>query len=114
MRAQKIGKKAACFDFPNAESVTEKVYEELDELKEAVASGNEEAVFEEMGDLLLTITSLCRKIGVDAELSLSKATEKFIARFEQVENVVLTENKNIDELSMVELDAIWEKNKKNS
>ena len=114
MRAQKVGKKAACFDFPNAESVTEKVYEELDELKEAVASGNEEAVFEEMGDLLLTITSLCRKIGVDAELSLSKATEKFIARFEQVENAVLAENKNIDELSMVELDAIWEKNKKNS
>jgi tetrapyrrole methylase family protein/MazG family protein len=113
MRAEKVGKKASCFDFVDAESVMAKVYEELDELKEAMAEGRAEHIEEEMGDLLLTVTSLCRKIGVESEVALSKATNKFIDRFEKIENAVIAEGKNINELSMTELDAIWDKNKKN-
>jgi uncharacterized protein YabN with tetrapyrrole methylase and pyrophosphatase domain len=90
-----------------------KVYEELDELKEAMAEGRAEHIEEEMGDLLLTVTSLCRKIGVESEVALSKATNKFIDRFEKIENAVIAEGKNINELSMTELDAIWDKNKRN-
>ena len=113
MRAEKVGKKASCFDFVDAESVMAKVYEELDELKEAMAEGRAEHIEEEMGDLLLTVTSLCRKIGVESEVALSKATNKFIDRFEKIENAVIAEGKNINELSMTELDAIWDKNKRN-
>jgi tetrapyrrole methylase family protein/MazG family protein len=113
MRAEKVGKKASCFDFVDAESVMTKVYEELDELKEAMAEGRAEHIEEEMGDLLLTVTSLCRKIGVESEVALSKATNKFIDRFEKIENAVIAEGKNINELSMTELDAIWDKNKRN-
>jgi tetrapyrrole methylase family protein/MazG family protein len=113
MRAEKVGKKASCFDFVDAESVIAKVYEELDELKEAMAEGRAEHIEEEMGDLLLTVTSLCRKIGVESEIALSKATNKFIDRFEKIENAVIAEGKNINELSMTELDAIWDKNKRN-
>ena len=113
MRAEKVGKKASCFDFVDAESVMAKVYEELDELKEAMAEGRAEHIEEEMGDLLLTVTSLCRKIGVESEVALSKATNKFIDRFEKIENAVIAQGKNINELSMTELDAIWDKNKRN-
>ena len=112
MRAEKVGKKASCFDFPDAESVMAKVYEELDELKEAMAEGKAENIEEEMGDLLLTVTSLCRKIGVESEVALSKATNKFIDRFEKIENAVNEKGFQMSELSMSELDAIWDENKK--
>ena len=111
MRAEKVGKKASCFDFPDAESVMAKVYEELEELREAMAANDSDNVAEELGDLLLTVTSLARKLGVESEVALGKATEKFIDRFEQVENAVLSEGKDINSLSMPELDAIWDKNK---
>ena len=114
MRAEKVGKKAACFDFPNAESVMEKVYEELGELREAMNASDADNTFEEMGDLLLTVTSLCRKIGVDPELALCRATDKFIDRFEKIENAVIAKGLDIRELPMSELDAIWDENKKNS
>ena len=110
--AEKVGKKASCFDFPDAESVMAKVYEELDELKEAMAEGKAENIEEEMGDLLLTVTSLCRKIGVESEVALSKATNKFIDRFEKIENAVNEKGFQMSELSMSELDAIWDENKK--
>ena len=114
MRAQKVGKKASCFDFPDSLSVMDKIYEELDELRVAIDKKDSDNIAEEMGDLLLTITSLARKLGVDSEEALARATDKFIDRFEQVENAVISEEKNIIELSMIELDAIWDKNKQKS
>ena len=63
---------------------------------------------EEVGDLLLTITSLCRKINITAERALNDATDKFIKRFDMVEKRVIEENKDIKQLSMHELDVIWE------
>lgn len=114
MRATKVGKKASCFDFPDIPSITAKVYEELDELKEAVAENNSDGIYEEMGDLLLSVTSLCRKLSIDPERALNDATNKFITRFEKVENAVISEGKNIKELQMSELDAIWDKIKKKS
>ena len=111
MRAQKVGKKAKCFDFANENEVMDKLYEELDELKEAMDKKNKEEISEEMGDLLLTVTSLCRKLDIDAELSLSRATEKFIDRFEKIENIVLERGERIENVSVVELNAIWDENK---
>ena len=111
MRAEKVGKKASCFDFPDADSVMDKIYEELDELKEAMTTENKDAIAEEMGDLLLTVTSLCRKLGVESEVALGRATDKFINRFETLERTVLASGKNMEELSLSDLDAIWDENK---
>ena len=108
MRAQKVGKKAACFDFETTEAVYDKLDEEIAEVKAAAASGDADAVAEELGDLLLTVTSLARKLGVKSEEALFHATNKFIDRFEIVENAVLAAGKNMEELSMAELDAIWD------
>ncbi len=114
MRAIKVGKKASCFDFPDKDSVIDKLDEELDELKIAISQSNAENVYEEMGDLLLTITSLCRKLNVNPERALNDATDKFIKRFEKVENQCLANNKDIKSMPMNELDEIWEQIKHKS
>lgn len=108
MRAQKVGKKAACFDFANAEEVYRKLEEEIAEVKTAAAEGDRAAVEEELGDLLLTVTSLARKLGVQSEEALYHATNKFIDRFERVEQVVTARGKDMETLTMKELDEIWD------
>ena len=108
MRAQKVGKKAACFDFANADEVYQKLDEEIAEVKAAAAGGDQAAVEEELGDLLLTVTSLARKLGVKSEEALFHATNKFIDRFEKVENAVIEAGKDMETLTMAELDAIWD------
>ena len=113
MRATKVGKKADMFDFETTELVMDKIAEEMVEVSEAIESGAQCDVEEEIGDLLLTVTSLCRKLDVDAEAALNKATEKFINRFERIENIVLSENKDIKSMNMQELDAIWDQIKHN-
>ena len=108
MRAQKVGKKAAFFDFDTAEAVIAKLYEEIEEIREALKNGSQGDVDEEIGDLLLTVTSLARKAKTDSELALTNATNKFIDRFEKVEKIVISMGKTVEELSMPELDAIWD------
>ena len=108
MRAQKVGKKAACFDFGSADEVYKKLDEESAEVKAASAGGDQAAVEEELGDLLLTVTSLARKLGVKSEEALFHATNKFIDRFEKVENAVIEAGKDMETLTMAELDAIWD------
>ena len=112
MRAQKVGKKASVMDFPDAQSVTEKVEEELAEVRAAMAAGDEAQIAEEMGDLLLTVVSLARKLHVNAELALTAATDKFIARFAVVEEAVHAAGKRFEELSDEDLDIIWRNCKK--
>lgn len=114
MRAQKVGKRAPFFDFPDSDSVMLKLEEETVELKEAIAGGNPEDIDEEFGDLIFTAVSLARKLGLDAEESLTRATEKFIKRFARLESEVINQGKDITVLSMEELDAIWDRIKHNS
>lgn len=108
MRAQKVGKKAACFDFADADEVYAKLAEEIAEVRAASASGDDAAVEEELGDLLLTVTSLARKLGVKSEEALMHATDKFIDRFERVEHAVRARGQNMADLSMTELNAVWD------
>lgn len=107
MRAQKIGKRAPFFDFADADEVLAKLDEETLELKNAISSGNVDDIEEEFGDLLFTAVSLARKLGIDAEESLTKASEKFINRFSALEAEAINEGKDITVMSMVELDEIW-------
>ena len=114
MRATKVGKKASCFDFPDKESVIQKLHEEISELESAISKCDAENIHEEMGDLLLTVTSLCRKLDVNAESALNDATDKFICRFDKVEKKVIEQNKDIKEMDIYELDTIWEQIKHNN
>ena len=108
MRAQKVGKKASFFDFGTTEEVIAKLYEEIDEVKEAYAEGDAAGIEEEIGDLFLTVTSLCRKLHVDAEVAMNKATNKFIDRFEMVENATIARGLDIEKTPMAVLDEIWD------
>lgn len=108
MRAAKVGKKASCFDFATAEDVMDKIAEEMVEVSEAMQEGDKSAIEEEIGDLLLSVTSLCRKLGVKPEQALQNATDKFICRFEQIENEVIKSGKDINSMEMSELDQLWD------
>ena len=111
MRAEKVGKKAKCFDFSNKEEVLDKIDEEIGELKGAIDQGDATQIEEEMGDLLLTVTSLCRKLKIDPEIALNKATDKFINRFDRLERLTIEMGMNIQDTSSAILNEIWDKNK---
>lgn len=95
-RAQKIQKRATLigFDWPTIDGVLEKVSEELGELERARSAQNSEAVIEEYGDLLFTMVSLARHLGINSEQSLRLATHKFESRISQV--IRLAESQGID------------------
>jgi MazG family protein len=113
MRAQKVQKKASRvgFDWNAAAEVVAKVEEELDELKSALAAGNETAVAEEMGDLLFSLVNLSRKLDLDPEMTLNAATDKFITRFRAVEQGATAAGKRVEECSADELNAYWDAEK---
>ncbi|MEO8205405.1 MAG: nucleoside triphosphate pyrophosphohydrolase [Chthoniobacterales bacterium] len=109
LRAQKIQKKAASvgFDWPDAAPVLDKIREETNELSEAMEEKNAAAIAEEMGDLLFSVVNLARKLKLNAEFTLTEATDKFVRRFEKVESHVRTRNQQMEDLPLSELDEIW-------
>jgi MazG family protein len=114
MRAQKAQKKAARvnFDWAELSDVVAKVDEELAETKEAIASGDNAAVVDEIGDLLFAVVNLARKSGLDAESALQQATDKFVGRFNRLEDELVKQNKRLGDVELNELDAIWNSIKK--
>ena len=109
MRAQKAQKKAARvnFDWTEFSDVVAKVDEELAETKEALASGDKRAIAEEIGDLFFAVVNLARKSGLDAEVALQSATDKFVGRFNRVEDELRNRGKKLGEVGLVEMDEIW-------
>lgn len=114
MRAQKLQRKAAKvgFDWPDAAPVLDKIREEADEIAGAMARMNQAAIEEEVGDLLFSVVNLARKLGVDAEVALSGANEKFTARFRQLESRVAAQGRRLEGMSLAEMDAVWDEVKK--
>lgn len=114
VRAAKVQKKAAAvgYDFASADDVKAKVYEELHELEEAMDSGDAKEIFKEFGDVMFSIVNLSRFLGVNAENSLTNATEKFINRLDNAE--ILAKNQGMDLAGMTaeQLDKLWEAVKK--
>jgi MazG family protein len=110
LRAQNAQKKAARvgFDWPETGPVFDKLAEELEEFREAVAAGDVPGIEAELGDLLFTVVNLARKSGVDAETSLAGATERFIERFRFIEHSLRAEGRRVEDTSMEELDRLWE------
>ena len=116
MRAEKAQKKAARvnFDWRELRDVIAKVEEELNETKSAVVSAEARMIADEIGDLLFAVVNLARKCQLEAENLLQSATDKFVARFNQMEDRLRARNGKLGEANLEELDAIWEEIKKDS
>ncbi|MEZ5428293.1 MAG: nucleoside triphosphate pyrophosphohydrolase [Pyrinomonadaceae bacterium] len=113
LEGQKLTKKAAKvgFDWENAGQVFGKIAEELEEAREAVAAGDREMIDEEIGDLLFAVMNLARKLEIDAETALKKTNRKFRRRFKFIESELKESSKTLEEASLEEMDALWDKAK---
>ena len=121
MRGQKAQSKAARvnFDWTEMRDVVAKVEEELGEMKEAVASlataspsrgGQDRArTEEEIGDMLFAVVNLARKCRIDAESAMQGATDKFVTRFNRLEDELKTRGKKLGEVDLAEMDKIWDR-----
>ncbi|MDZ5601397.1 nucleoside triphosphate pyrophosphohydrolase [Pseudomonas sp. RP23018S] len=108
-RAAKLQKRAATvgFDWPEALPVLDKVREELDEVLQAMADGDTDAVQGELGDLLFAVVNLARHLKHDPEQALRRANRKFERRFRFIEQALREQGLPIEDRTLDELDALW-------
>jgi MazG family protein len=115
MRAEKAQKKVARvnFDWKKIEDVIAKVEEEVGEVKAAIQSQDLQIVEDEIGDLLFAVVNLSRKCGIDSESALQRATDKFRARFNRLEDELKSQGKRLGDVDLAEMDEIWNRIKGN-
>lgn len=108
-RAQKIGTKAGKvgFDWPGWQGSFGKIEEEVGEVREAIEGGNAAEIHHEIGDLLLAVVNVARKVGVDAEQAMIDATTRFQRRFEFIEDRLTERGKTPAQSNLDEMDALW-------
>jgi MazG family protein len=108
-RAQKLGTKAGKvgFDWPGWQGSFAKIEEEVREVHEAAVAGNPAELHHEIGDLLLAVVNVARKVGVDAEQALLDATQRFQRRFEFIEDRLAERGKTPQSSNLDEMDALW-------
>jgi ATP diphosphatase len=113
MRATKLGKRAATvgFDWPDASGARAKVLEELAEV-DAAAAQSPDRVAEEVGDLLLAVTSLARHLRVDPETALRRANQRFEDRFRHMESAAARRGLKLAALGPGAWDSLWEEVKR--
>lgn len=109
IRAAKVQKKAAKvgFDFSDYRQTAEKVQEELQEVLEAAENGDELQIFEELGDLIFSVVNLSRFFNINAENALTNATEKFINRFEYIEETAAKKGLHLENMTIGQMDELW-------
>lgn len=109
IRAHKLQKRAATvgFDWPNVEPIVAKIDEELAEVREAMASGDQDHVFEEIGDLLFVVVNLARKSGMQAEDALRAGNAKFERRFRFIEQALEAKGERPEDKTLEELEELW-------
>ena len=114
MRAQKAQSKAARvnFDWTDVCDVVAKLEEELRELNQAMASADPARTEEEIGDVLFAVVNLARKCRLDAESALQRGTDKFVTRFNRLEDELQRQGKRLCDVDLAEMDAIWDEIKK--
>jgi tetrapyrrole methylase family protein/MazG family protein len=107
-RAEKLQKKAAKagFDWPDVSGAMDKLYEEFDELRQAAQNGGDTE--EELGDLLFSAVNVARFLGIDPERALGRSCDKFIERFTLLEEAALSKARPIEEMTLEELDELYE------
>lgn len=109
-RAQKLQKYAASvgFDWEDITPVWQKLEEEINELKKAFNDhAAKERLLEELGDLLFVCVNLARHLSIDADSALRKTNNKFIQRFNYIEDQAEKRGKTLDEISLAEMDQLW-------
>jgi len=113
MRSYKVQEKAAQvgFDWEKAEDAFKKVEEEIQELKDVYTGKNVERITDEMGDAFFALVNVCRFVNVNPELALTGTTEKFIKRFEYIEQQAAKEGKKLEEMTLAEMDKLWDRAK---
>lgn len=114
LRAQRVGEKASQvgFDWTSSEEVLAKVKEEVSELEEEMKSGNAAGIEKEWGDLVFSLVNLARHLKLDSEGAAHKAIDGFIGRFGRIEDLAASQGRELSELSLGELDVLWEEVKK--
>ncbi|MCC6825271.1 MAG: nucleoside triphosphate pyrophosphohydrolase [Acidobacteria bacterium] len=113
LEAVKVSKKAAKagFDWKDTSDIFEKFDEELAELRDAVTRGDAENAAEEVGDLLFVIVNLARRLDVEPETALKRTNRKFRRRFAAIEAELKSAGKTFDDVSLEEMDAMWDRAK---
>lgn len=109
-RAAKLSKRAARvgFDWPDSRGVLAKIREELDEVEEALATGDQQHAHEEVGDLLFAVTNLARTLGANPEQCLRATNAKFERRFRYVEGALEGAGRPLAEASLEEMESHWQ------
>ena len=109
IRAANIQKKAGRvgFDWPDTAGVIDKFREELAELSVELDSGDPKKLEHEIGDILFTAVNMARKLGVEPELALEHANQRFIARFQHMEKSAAARDRKLEDLDPEDLDALW-------
>ena len=115
MRAFKLQKRAARvgFDWPDSQQVLDKVKEELAEVEAELtpAQIDQNRLEDEIGDVLFSVINLARKLEIDPEQALKSTNNKFTNRFNYMEEVIVSNRKNIKDVSLDEMEELWKKAK---
>jgi len=106
MRLQEKAKQVG-FEWENKDQVWDKVEEEIGELKNAMNTGVQEQIEDEFGDVIFSLINYARFLQLDAENALERTNKKFISRFTQMEEEAMKQNKNLHDMTLEEMDAIW-------
>ena len=106
-KAKQVG-----FEWNNKGEVWDKVNEEIKELQEAINSNDSGSIEEEYGDLIFSLINYARFLRIDAENALEKTNKKFIKRFTRMEQAAIANGKSLSEMTLNEMDAIWNSIKK--
>ena len=109
MRAAKLSKKAAGtgFDWPDVAAIVEKLREETRELEDALSRDDQREIEDEIGDVLFTTVNIARFKGIDPEEALRRMLGRFIRRFTQIEDKAAQGGRNIQEMTLPEMDRVW-------
>ena len=100
------------FDWDEKEQVWDKVDEEITELKEEFKSGDTDKMEDEFGDVMFSLVNAARLYGINPDDALERTNRKFLKRFSYLEEKVIAQGRNIKDLSLAEMDEIWEEAKK--
>jgi len=99
------------FDWSNAREALQKVKEEMAELEKAIDTQQKAELFQEMGDVFFSLANVSRLMGINPEIALRKTNKKFIKRFKYIEKRLKKEKKELSQVSLEEMDKIWEEAK---
>jgi XTP/dITP diphosphohydrolase len=100
------------FDWEKREQIWDKVQEELDELKTEISNDDKEKIESELGDVIFSLINASRLYGIDPEAALEKTNRKFIKRFNYLEHETLKKGKSLHDMTLDEMNVIWEEAKK--